>query len=515
MTLRLTSSRERTFPNFTSKKVPVDPSNAMSKVLRNSLILDAIFAKLDLPDLKNSRLVCHEWNDVGTAVLAKRTRLQVNELLSYKWPKFDKVAPVNDKLLRRLLISYKFDPSTPKKRKTDVIKKALTHVPKVSQLTREIKFFVAEKKFLPAFLEGIRALGSTKIQDIEILSGWRLDPDGDYKIAPRAFQKLPPQPSLTSLKFTINSEFRLDRTTGCHEFHPLIQILIDAAPNLTTLDVAASLYPNLEGCSSLKVLKYKFGTYYNYNIPDINLDNVIKMLAQVKDSVIVLELALDSLSTTLKQIQTVWDVPVMSNVTTLSTRSINTYQIRDFFDEDHFPKLKTLSIHQGTGTSHANLWGQHGEIQSLSVVVWSLRDKEFVGKLIRVFPAVKKLELRLEIAYHTSVSDINQTIEPFQIWDLERVNVHVATELQGVYPVLIQVLKAMSLMKGVKSVLFTGIFVKEDNFTPHVEDLILHSRGLTSVEMSGRMSTEIEERMRPIFEASGAPIHLRRSVPHN
>ncbi|XP_035712480.1 uncharacterized protein LOC110855561 [Folsomia candida] len=528
MELRSTSSREeRGFSNFNPKKARAHANDAMSKVFRNPLILDAIFTKVPLPDLKAFRLVSREWADVASTLLGKLAYLHTNKLFTYKWIKFRQVLPVNDKLTRRLLISGEFDRSIPSNnKKADVTAKVLTHVANVSHLTREIKFVAARKEFVPPFLEGIRVLGSTKAHGISILSAW--EDDTMYTIPAEACRKLAPQPDLSSLTFKIFSDFKIlseissysrnldrkhNRTTGCYEFQPLVQIWLEAAPNLTTLDVAASLYPNLEGCKSLKILKFKFVTC-KVHFPYLDLDNVTKMLGQVQDSLVELELSQymgDGCA--VKETQTVYELPVMSKLTSLSIRTVNVYRIRGFFDEDHFPKLKTLSVHHGSGksslSSHLNLWRGHSGVESLALTMdfWTSGDEEdFEGKIIHLFPAVKEFDLTLKNISYTSIPTLNRSIESFKMWDLERVDVVVDWVKRCC--VWVEVLKAVSVFKGDKSLLFSYIDVSEDQFSHHIQDLVLYSRGFKRVEISGRVEPEFMERIRPIFEASGAPIYL-------
>ncbi|XP_035712464.1 uncharacterized protein LOC118437520 [Folsomia candida] len=515
MQLRKTSAREeRNFANFESEKARAHANEVMSKVVRNPLILDAIFAKLDLPDLKKSRLVCHDWNDVASTLLGKRAYLRVNPLISYKPSQFDEVPPVPDKLMRRILISDKYHWSIrSNKKKTQVITKALTELPKVSELTREIKFVAARKEFVPAFCEGMTALGSTKVQRVEFLSAWKRDKV--YRFPAEAYQKLPPQPYLTSLRLRLISDFGNSRIqTEFHEFQHLIQIWLEAAPNLTTLDVTASLYPNLEGCKSLKVLKFEYPTRPLSCPQHLCLHNLTDMLGQVKDSLIELELDVESSG---RQIHPVLGGPVMSRVTTLSIHvtsasSNASSRILDFFDEDHFPKLKILRVRQTCGDSmlpNLNTWRRHVGVQSLALSM-DFSGEEFERKLVNLFPAVKKFELNVKHMHRTSISALNRSIEPFKTWDLERVSVVVEGVRQS--SVLLKILKVMSILKGVKSVRFPETYVKEDHFSRYIQDLILQSGGFNDVEISGLVVSEIVERIRPIFDANGGLIHFTGGV---
>ncbi|XP_035714248.1 uncharacterized protein LOC110858064 isoform X2 [Folsomia candida] len=523
MTLRSASSRKD------SKEVPVDLNTAMSKALQNPLVLDVIFANLGLPDLKTSRLVCKEWADVGATFLGRRALLRVNKLLSYEGSEPAKMASVNDKLMRRLLISNKFDSSIPTNRKADVITRALTQVDNVSQLTREIKFLVSRKEFVPAFLEGIRMLGSTKIEHVGIFRAW-----GDNSvdtIPAEAYQNLPPQPSLTSLKFEALTDVEQD-FCNCNEFRPLIQLWLDSAPNLTSLDVTTSFYPNLADCTNLRVLKFKFIRCCDEHHPNLNVSNVTKMLAQVKDSLVKLELCHDMYYYSFMQlIQSAEEVPVMSKVTSLAIHAGEIFEIQDFYNEEHFPKLRSFSVRSGLKAaslfSHLSFWSRHRGVHSVTLDMdfGSREVQEFGRKMIDLFPAVKVLDLRLDPTFCAFTGDISATFHqgesvstsaaiylfmiPFQMWDLKRVNICLKVNKSAW---LIDALKGISVLKGVKRVLFIFpcIYDKKDNFsTSFVQDVILHSGPFKSVEIRiNEMEPEIMERLQLIVEASGAPIHF-------
>ncbi|XP_035714409.1 uncharacterized protein LOC110858262 isoform X2 [Folsomia candida] len=371
MTLRSASSRKD------SQEVPVDPNSAMSKALTNPLVLDLIFGNLGLPDLKTSRLVCREWNDVGATFLGKRALLQVNKLFSYEGSEPAKMTTVNEKLIRRLLISEKFDSSIPTNKKT-------------------------EKEFISAFLEGIRLLGSTKIEHVGIFRFWR--GHSVNTIPAQEYQKLPPQSSLTSLKFEALSDFQHDG----NEFRPLIQIWLDCAPNLTSLDIATTFYPNLDGCTSLKVLKFKLVKCYNEHYRHLN---VTMMLSQVKNSLIKLELDHSMHNyVASEQIQTAEEVPVMSELTSLAIHAVDVYKIGDFFNEKHLPKLRSFSVRNGVEKSslfsHLKLWSRHRGVHSLALTMdspaWMVQ--EFGRTMIDLFPAVKELDLRLNITFFFSLA---------------------------------------------------------------------------------------------------------------
>ncbi|XP_035712261.1 uncharacterized protein LOC118437398 [Folsomia candida] len=276
------SPEEMSSPNFIPDSKNVN--EAMSKIFRNTLILDVIFAKLDVPDLKTCRPVCQDWADVGATFLGKRTIFRLNEIFTYTEPNFDEMPPINDKLMRRVLLSDNCHSSIPSlDKKAEVFTKTFSQLTKVSRLIQEINFVTRQTELVPIYLEGFRALRCTKIEKISI----HCDQTKLNTIPAEAFQKLPPQPGLTSLKCIIHSSCR--RSPRSPDIQPLLQIWIDSAPNLTTLDAMAFLYPNLEGCKNLKVLKFRLMTHFG-DLGSLYLRNVTKMLGQVKDSLIELEL---------------------------------------------------------------------------------------------------------------------------------------------------------------------------------------------------------------------------------
>ncbi|XP_035713825.1 uncharacterized protein LOC118438135 [Folsomia candida] len=406
-------------------------------------ILDVIFAKLDVPDLKTSRLVCQDWADVGATFLGKRTLLGFNKLFSE--PNFGEVSHVNDKLMRRVHMWVDcYKPITSLEKNAEFFKKAFSELTKVSQLIREIHFVSMRNELVPVWLEGFRALGSTKIQNITILC-YQITL---YTIPAEALQKLPPQPGLTSVKCIIHSSFR--ETPRSPDIQALLQIWIDSAPNLTTLDAMAFFYPNLEGCKNLKVLKFRLIPHH-VNFGNAYLSHVTKMLGQVKDSLIELELGnwLPQYGS-MGEI-TVEELPIMSKLTTLSIYAIDAYRFHGFFDEDHFPKLKTLSFHSGHLESplitHLFYWRRHRGVQSLSLTVefGEEREMEFSGIMIPLFPAVKEFDFVMKF---NSIPALSRILRPFRLWALERGNV--LAKNVGQTSTFIRVLEAISACEGDK-----------------------------------------------------------------
>lgn len=98
----------------------------------------------------------------------------------------------------------------------------------------------------------------------------------------------------------------------------------------------------------------------------------------------------------------------MSQLTRPSIHTMDVYQILDFYDEAHFPKLKTLSFHhkywwRTSLLSHLNLWRRHIGVQSLSLNGDSIRwVGEFGGKIVTLFPAVKQFDFIVNGWYLTS-----------------------------------------------------------------------------------------------------------------
>lgn len=146
-------------------------------------------------------------------------------------------------------------------------------------------------------------------------------------------------------------------------------------------------------------------------------------------------------------------VPAMSKLTTLSTDAINVYRILGFFDEEHLPKLKTFRLLHQIELSYLNLWTRHSGVESLTVTINRMvrEEEDFGEKLVDVFPAVKKLDFVLSRMDNNpgSIHPLTRIIEPFLMWNLERVNIHAKNVTQSSR--LIEVLKIVPFLKGKSS----------------------------------------------------------------
>ncbi|XP_035700884.1 uncharacterized protein LOC118433251 [Folsomia candida] len=380
----------------------------------------------------------------------------------------------------------------------------------VSQSTRQIHFDIEQIKFVTSFVNGMRKLGDLpNLEHISISVFWM----GGIGVYP-AYKKLPLLTNLTSLTFHLNGHVQ----QASYGFQPLLQILIDSAPNLTSLNVRSSSYPNLEGCKkNLKVLKFVLVKPAPSFLLDFN--PAIKMLAEVKDSLIEMEFR-DEIpamlhSHNLEEL----DVPVMSKMTSVTIHPAATYLFPDFFNEDHLPRLESLFLSvtnrsEGLALSpHLNLWKPHGGVKSLKLQLGEVDANEIGRQIVALFPSVTKFELISSLGCNNSVLGINQMMPPYQKWDLEEALV----SWEGVHTAdtLVAVLKNMAAWKGDKSIEFTSTWVMKDDFFPSIKDLIVHSTGFKSVQISGGywgVVPEILAVIQPILEGSGAPIRITGGV---
>ncbi|OXA47656.1 uncharacterized protein LOC110855630 [Folsomia candida] len=482
MKLRSASSTRQgiSLQNLSTQDVPPNSAennnSATSKALRNPLVLDVVFAQLNNSDLKAARLVCREWADVGASLLGKRAFLDINKIFQLKGTTLHLATPVHDKLTRSLIIRDRFHPSVPAKRTDDVITQIFTELSfNLSQVTREIKFYTTLKKLAIAFLDGLRTLKATQIQQISLYvysTNWNVN---NAQI--QAIVKLPIQKNLTSLKFEIPSNIR-KWGRGVHTFQPVLQVWIDSAPNLTSLDVTASFCPSLEGCKNLKVLKFCYEncnhmSCRNFDIVDCT---VTTMLTPVKDSLTELEFSFD-VRRSGDQIRNI-DVPIMSNLISLTVNPGYVY-IQEFFDEKHFPKLRNLTLRDQYYvfvelSTHLNFWKQYRRVESFVLQTSgnyriNLQDVE---RIVHLFPAVKKLDVTVSVNSNLATA----VMIPFRRWDLEEArlvvrNVCVATELA-------RVLRYVANWKGGKRVNFENTYIKQDALSACCQDIILYSRGL-------------------------------------
>lgn len=126
--------------------------------------------------------------------------------------------------------------------------------------------------------------------------------------------------------------------------------------------------------------------------------------------------------------------------------------IHSFFDEDHFPALKTLLfenyIYHAKLSEHLTVWKRHRGVQILDLEMdynWTM-DAEFSEKLVQLFPAVTKFNLLMHVTCDTTSPEIDRMMEPFQLWDLEEIDVLVSRADGS--EVLVAVLRNMAMWKG-------------------------------------------------------------------
>lgn len=189
---------------------------------------------------------------------------------------------VNDKLKRRIRIFGVFPPFIPANKTIDLFNNIITSIPNLSKSTCEIHFFVTQNKFAIAFLNWIAGFSTTNVQHVAISisqePGIREQEDQIEE-----YPKLPIIANLTSITF---QPYRRGQIEGPHGLETFLQVLIDSAPNLTSLNVCGTFCPNLAGCKKLNVLIFHFKQFPRIGpaTRQFNLATIIEMLAQVKDS---------------------------------------------------------------------------------------------------------------------------------------------------------------------------------------------------------------------------------------
>ncbi|OXA47712.1 hypothetical protein Fcan01_17966 [Folsomia candida] len=488
----------------------------MMEALTNPVILEHIFSKLSLSDLKTSRLVCREWDDVAASLLGRSTFLNVNKVFPFdpanlyemvrngsihemfrnasinEMPRNagNAITSVNDKLKQCLLISDHRQSLIPTDNRFNIFTQMMTQTQDISQVIREIKlFFVSQKQFAVSFLKWIAVLKITSIQhvSISISEKARILQDEDPV---QEYPKLPIQANLTSIKFTCPDA----KQEILPVYETFFQILIDSAPNLTSLDITGIFYPNLERSKKLEVLEFRFHHWSHSAPTKLDLTILANILAQVKDSLTELKFGY------------------------IGNENIDLLvRIRNFLDETHLPKLKNLTFSKsGYGNSiYSNLWQRHRGVQYVNVT-WSLNSPGEFGKtVVQLFPAVKKFDFTLWSCGGNLIQNINNILEPLAMWDLKEANVVVHRVEES--SVLVEIVKNMENWKGIKRVHFVDAEIKYDDFSPRIPDLIRYGKGFKSIKISGNenyvfMDPGLVELMRPTFEASGAPIHVTGGV---
>lgn len=201
--------------------------------------------------------MCPDWHDVATNLLGQRSCLNFNKLFRHDGSKLVLVAP-EENLVQNVTIRKAFHRSVP-----------LKNIPGV-------------------ITEGLILLKSTKIRHIS-LTNWKYSYLGCREnpvqvCLPVTNLSIPILPNLTSVKFDLRGNVKRPA------FQPLAQALLKSAPNLTTLNLAAPFYLDLEGCRHLTVFKFAYIPMAKETLAKFDLAAVTTLLAQVKDSAVEMEL---------------------------------------------------------------------------------------------------------------------------------------------------------------------------------------------------------------------------------
>ncbi|XP_021959742.1 uncharacterized protein LOC110855641 [Folsomia candida] len=471
--------------------------------LKNPVILNKILEHLSLPDLKTSRLVCREWDDVGASLLGKRAYLIINQLFCYDGSNLSQMTCVNEKLKRRLLIFGVSQPFIPGDTSVEVFTQMITQIP---QVTNEIKFHVTQRKFAVAFLERMALLKPTNIQHVSIFFCPHLRTLTVDHLASE-YPQLLVQANLTSIKFQ-PGQHRLE--DGHPVYETFLQALIDSAPNLTSLNVLGTFYPNLERSKKLNVLEFNLSRWHAGTPSKLDLAALTRMLAQVKDSLIRFKFHCSGRNIVTEERNL--SFPVLAKLSSIAFLDVNLLTIHDCFGEYYLPKLQNFTItNRGECNllTDINLWRPHRGVKSLTVDArnWPDTHEEFSTMIVQLFPGIKKFNFTISLNAEKLLDKIKSRMSPFEIWDLEEVTV-VAKRAKET-TLVVELLKNMANWKGVKRVHFILAWTRYKDFCPWIQDLIFYSRGFRSVQISVNYSSpvelvqdpeRVEQLMRHIFE---------------
>ncbi|XP_021959251.2 uncharacterized protein LOC110855139 [Folsomia candida] len=183
-------------------------------------------------------------------------------------------------------------------------------------------------------------------------------------------------------------------------------------------------------------------------------------------------------------------VPIMSKLTSLAIHPFVGYPIPDFFNEIYLPALEKLAfrnLYSATSLpNHLVMWQRHRGVTLAVELSKNCWQDELAESIIQLFPNVRKFEIQIKFPYNwISILDINQMMQPFQMWELDQVDVDVESE--GNPALTVAILKNVSLWK----------------------DMILYSAGLRSLKFSGDKDVpQIVELMPPFSQQSGDPTVL-------
>lgn len=387
-------------------------------------MLDAIFFKLDIPTVKEVRLVCRTWSDVGASHLGHRTILN----LARGFPEEPYV--FNPKLARRLELIYP-KPMTPiplsMKAPRPPVELPLPppryeDFPKLAAYTHNFTTevtFVMTKEFYPHFVQAFLTNEFPVLHSIilhePVVTG--------YETPPVTFPK---RESIQRIEY-VACHPRPKDATALFPLHPLIQGLIDAAPSLQKLSISDNFYPSLVTCKKLRALTFVGCPVHekpeNSSIPlpdaTFSLPSVTEMVTQVADTLEQLTLAcipsdLTSFNGWLKMLEDrpifEFQLPAMPRLTRMHVVGVEVYtQLGKCLYQRRFPNLKHIELRELVLWRRSRVQAPqafrmepflhgiqpHSGLESLNIHIITNYEPIVMRRLARIWPNVTKLKYEM------------------------------------------------------------------------------------------------------------------------
>ncbi|XP_035713615.1 uncharacterized protein LOC110857199 isoform X2 [Folsomia candida] len=410
--------------------------DVVTSATMNPLLLNLIFSYLDAPTLKASvRPVCTLWADLGAPFLGKKTTLTFSELMTcdMETPKAFGLATFHPKLAKNVkLVSSKCPCESPER----LPRKFTAARPKIARYLEEL-----EVKIYSSFLPGLHKLWRSKSHLFENLTKISitvlLSSDENQGTILTASYPTMANVRVILIKMTNQYETEQDEMAAS-----ICQKLLNSTPNLTEMEVEASFYLDFAPSKKLSKLTYAFVQFFDWDTEEppgvMEIGKMAKMLESCRESLTELSLSHvgekidDEEDDDMPQPQTL-SLPSFTSLTRLSISSMEVYRLGDCLSATHLPNLTHVSLAGCVQLDFtlsdifANLLQPHVGITSLDLDAVYDGDEHYVDigtEIIRVFPAVKMLQLKLTISVHLLVENyddirlLKKTLRNFAPWEL-------------------------------------------------------------------------------------------------
>ncbi|XP_035713992.1 uncharacterized protein LOC118438216 [Folsomia candida] len=424
-----------------SGDLQIDETNVATSALMNPLLVNLIFSYMDAPTLKTSvRPVCTLWADLGAPFLGKKTThpqmFSESITCDSEIPETIGLTVFHPKLAKNVkLVSSTCPCDSP-----ELLPRNFTAVrPRIARHVEEL-----EVRIDSSFLPGLHKMWTSRqhlfnnLTKISITVLLFSDDNADSILT----GSYPMMANVKMISIRMANQYRLDQD----KLGAIIsQKLFNATPNLQEVEVEAGFYLDFAPCKKLDKFTYAFVKFLDWRTHEpskvVEMDKIVKMLESCRESLT--ELSLSQVRVVdfeddeeddddVQPVQTL-SLPSFPNLTRLSISSMEVYRLGDCLSVKNVPNLTHVilagSIKKWFTLSNiiAHFRHPHVGITTLDLDAAYDGDEDDVEigtEIVRLFPAVKILKLKLTLLAYLQMDDLEeirllkQILRNFAPWEL-------------------------------------------------------------------------------------------------